>query len=536
MTDRVGQQLGNYRLVRLLGEGGFAQVYLGEHVYLGTQAALKILHTQLSQDDFEQFHAEARIVASLEHPFIIRVLDFGIVEKMPYLVMSYAPNGTFRQSYPKGTRLPLTTISTYTTQVAQALQYAHTKKIIHRDIKPENILLGRSHEALLSDFGIALISQTSRSAVSANVIGTVAYMAPEQIQGKAGPASDQYALAVVVYEWMTGERPFHGSFTEIAVQHTVAPPPPLRTKLPDLSVEVEQVVLTALQKDPQQRFAHVQSFAIALQQAVGRMNQQMGPGFLIVPTPFSSFPQSHATGDSKVLATPHEQENVLPQHLTSVPVNTPMTPTTFTPTPLLTPPLSLEDKKPFGSGLRLWLMLVAVLLVIAIALGATFVGLHLLRGTPVATISTKTPAPNSTSDTPVVSSSTSIAPTSALPTPTPTPMPTPTPSPTVQAQAVIQRYYDDINATNYQDAYNQWGSNYQSTHSYSSFASGFAQTIHDSITFGAITSLSDGTVQVEVTLQAVSSGPTTSTFHGYYIVGQENGSWKLLNANFSQTS
>jgi WD40 repeat protein len=200
--------------------------------------------------------------------------------------------------------------------VAQALQYAHSQKIIHRDIKPENILLGHAREALLSDFGIALVSQTSRSQISANVVGTVAYMAPEQIQGKSGPASDQYALAVVVYEWLTGERPFQGSFTEIAVQHAVASPPPLRMKIPELSPDVENVVLTALRKEPQQRYVHVQAFATALEQAIVEMNQQMMPTLSSMSPPTTAPSQTYVTVDPTVLATPHAQERTpLPQPL-----------------------------------------------------------------------------------------------------------------------------------------------------------------------------------------------------------------------------
>jgi len=267
MADRVEQQLGNYRIIRLLGEGGFAEVYLGEHLHLGTEAAIKILHTQLSSDDVEQFRAEARIIARLEHPNIVRVLDFGIEGKTPYLVMGFAPNGTLRQHHRKGIPLPWAIIVSYVKQIADALQYAHGQKLIHRDVKPENMLLGRRYEVLLSDFGIALVTQSSRYQGTRDVVGTVAYMAPEQIQGKPRPASDQYALGVVVYEWITGERPFQGSFTEIAVQHTVTPPPPLHEKVPSISLDVERVVLTALAKDPQQRFSSVQAFANALEQA-----------------------------------------------------------------------------------------------------------------------------------------------------------------------------------------------------------------------------------------------------------------------------
>src|SRR5207248_3655617 len=125
MVDRVGQQFGNYRLVRLLGQGGFAEAYLGEHIHLGTVAAIKILHTQLSSDSIDAFRTEARTIARLVHPNIVRVLEFGVEDKTPFLVMDYASNGTLRQRHPEGTILPLSIVVTYVQQVADALQYAH---------------------------------------------------------------------------------------------------------------------------------------------------------------------------------------------------------------------------------------------------------------------------------------------------------------------------------------------------------------------------------------------------------------------------
>ena len=263
----VNQQLGHYRLVRLLGEGGFAEVYLGEHIHLGTQAAVKILHTRLTDDDVQQFRQEAQTVARLLHPHIVRVLDFGVEQSSPYLVMDYAPNGTLRSKFPCSTRVPLPTVVTLTSQIAEALHYAHGQRLIHRDIKPENLLLGRNNEVLLSDFGIALVLQSSRLYSTQNIAGTISYMAPEQIQARPCPASDQYALGIVVYEWLCGTRPFEGSYTEIAVKQTVTPPPPLRSFIPDISPAVEQVVMTALQKNPDQRFPTILAFAQALEQA-----------------------------------------------------------------------------------------------------------------------------------------------------------------------------------------------------------------------------------------------------------------------------
>lgn len=269
MVDRVGQQFGSYRLVRLLGQGGFADVYLGKHIYLDRQAAIKILQTRLTQQDQQSFLVEARTIADLAHPNIVHVLDFGVEgnESIPFLVMEYAPHGTLRQRYPQGARLPLNEVVSYVKQVADALQYAHNKGVIHRDVKPENMLVGQKGEIQLSDFGIAVVSQSSRYQGGQEVGGTVAYMAPEQLQGKPKPASDQYALGVVVYELLSGARPYSGSFAEIGSQHIFAPLPSLREKVPILSEEVEHVVHTALEKDPQRRFGSIRAFANALEQA-----------------------------------------------------------------------------------------------------------------------------------------------------------------------------------------------------------------------------------------------------------------------------
>jgi serine/threonine protein kinase len=276
MANLVGQQLGTYRLTRLLGQGGFADVYLGEHTHLSTQAAIKVLRTQLTGEDIENFRNEARTIAQLRHANIVRVLDFNVEGNTPFLVMDYALNGTLRQRHPRGTPLPVATILPYVKQMAAALQYAHDRKFIHRDVKPENMLLGSENEVLLSDFGIAVMTPSARpgglqgqsQTVGWDPIGTVVYMAPEQIQGRTVLASDQYALAVVVYEWLTGVLPFRGSYIEVVTQQVNAPPPPLREKAASLSPDVEQVVMMALAKDPLRRFGSVQAFATALEQAV----------------------------------------------------------------------------------------------------------------------------------------------------------------------------------------------------------------------------------------------------------------------------
>jgi len=301
MADRTGQQLGHYRLVRLLGRGGFAEVYLGEHLRLKTQAAIKVLYTALEEDDIEGFLREAQTVARLKHPHIVRVFDFDVQEHTPFLVMDYLPNGNVRRSYPKGIALPLETIVSYVNQVASALQYAHDQKLIHRDVKPENMLLDQDNSIVLSDFGIALMAQSSRYQSTQEVAGTAAYMAPEQFQGHPHRASDQYALGIVVYEWLSGDRPFHGTFSEIASQHLFVPPPPLRERVPMISPDVEQVVLTSLEKDPQKRFANVQVFATSLEQAY----EAIPPQQITLPTeaPLPSEPSLPSKVSATALST-----------------------------------------------------------------------------------------------------------------------------------------------------------------------------------------------------------------------------------------
>jgi eukaryotic-like serine/threonine-protein kinase len=279
MLDRVGQQLGNYRLLRPIGQGGFADVYLGEHVYLNTQAAIKVLQMRLSDEDKRSFLEEARTIAHLKHPHVVRILEYDVAEGIPFLIMEYAANGTLRQLYPKGTALPPMVVGSYVKQIAAALQYAHNQKLIHRDVKPENMLLGHQNNVLLSDFGLAIIVQSSRDRLQ-TVAGTVTYMAPEQLQGRPCPASDQYALAVVVYEWLSGDRLFSGSFIEVASQHVLVPPPPLREKNPAISTAIERVVEKALAKNPEQRFASVEEFATAFEQVcmAEKVVQQVNTG------------------------------------------------------------------------------------------------------------------------------------------------------------------------------------------------------------------------------------------------------------------
>jgi eukaryotic-like serine/threonine-protein kinase len=259
MVDHVGQRFGDYRLKRLLSDrGAFADVYEGEHVVNRTKAAVKIWKVQI---EAKTFLNDVR-AAVLRHPHIVEILDFNIKGDVPYLVMAYAPNGSLQaQSLP----LPLDSIVTYVQQIAGGLHYAHQRGIVHRDIKPDNILLGPQKEIWVGDFGIAIPSYTRQDTMPEEPekrrTGTPAYMAPEQWEDQVSPASDQYALGVMVYEWLCGERPFRGNWVALYHKHTNEPPPPLRDKMPTISPAVEQVVMKTLEKYPEKRYASVEKFA-----------------------------------------------------------------------------------------------------------------------------------------------------------------------------------------------------------------------------------------------------------------------------------
>ncbi len=273
MGHRVGQQLGNYLLSRLLGRGSFAEVYLGEQIYLHTQAALKILRVRLADKYIADFLNEAQTIAHLEHTHIVPVLDFAIQDGTPFLVMQYAPHGSLRKLHPYGSPLPVATVVAYAKQVASALQFAHNHAVIHRDVKPENMLSGPHGSVLLSDFGLARVVKSNTLHRAA---GTITYIAPEQAQGNPCAASDQYALGAVVYEWLCGTPPFAGPDLEISRQHLVDPPPSLCARNPEIPSALEHVVLTALAKDPARRFSSVEAFAVALEQAFLTSQEQTG--------------------------------------------------------------------------------------------------------------------------------------------------------------------------------------------------------------------------------------------------------------------
>lgn len=264
MDGLIGRSLGKYQIIEPLGEGGMATVYKAFDPALERYVAIKIIRAvnQIDSDFLIRFQREARALAKLDHPYILKVLDYGEENGIPYLVMPYVSHGTLKQ-YTR-TRLPYEKAIQIIIPIAEALSYAHKRKIIHRDIKPANILFGESGEPILSDFGIAKMldagEQTQLTGTGFG-IGTPAYMAPEQWNGVADDRTDIYALGIVLYELITGRCPFQADTpAAILIKQVQDPLPRPRTFISDLPESVEALLFKALAKDPTLRFQSMQEF------------------------------------------------------------------------------------------------------------------------------------------------------------------------------------------------------------------------------------------------------------------------------------
>ena len=265
--ERLGHRFANYRLIKYLRRGDCTDTYLGEHIDLHTQAAIEVLPRftpeRISDQKDRYFLAEARFLPTLSHPHIIRLLEFGIEDDCAFLVWEYGSQETVLQRH-HGPLLSLPLVVSYVKQVASALEYAQTRGFVHGAIKPGNMFLGRNDELLLGGFQDRLV----RNALGiAGILGRPVYVPPELVPGgPPTPASDQYALAIVVYQWLSGRLPFNGPTPiELLRQHLFAPVPSVCTSMSALPPEVDTVIRTALAKEPQERFTYVQDFADALE-------------------------------------------------------------------------------------------------------------------------------------------------------------------------------------------------------------------------------------------------------------------------------
>jgi serine/threonine protein kinase len=269
-----GQMLGPYQILEQIGEGGMATVYKAYQPSMDRNVAIKVLPSQLAESaEFaKRFQQEARIIAKLEHPHILPVFDYGESEGITYLVMRYLEAGTLRDKMELGRPLPLDEIDRLFTQLADALGYAHSFGIIHRDLKPSNALIDSQGNLFLTDFGIAklLESASPRLTQTDAIMGTPAYISPEQAQAaKVDQRSDIYSLGIILYEMVTGRVPFVAETPLAVILKHVSDPLPLPSTLkPDIPEAIEKVVLKALAKHPEDRFAAVAEFSAAWKRAL----------------------------------------------------------------------------------------------------------------------------------------------------------------------------------------------------------------------------------------------------------------------------
>jgi tRNA A-37 threonylcarbamoyl transferase component Bud32 len=271
MEDLTGMQLGPYRILRPLGEGGMAAVFAAYQPSMERTVAIKVLPRQYAQEPvfLARFRQEATLVANLQHPNILPVFDFGESQGYTYLVMPFIQGGTLASRL-QGQPLPLEQVVEIIRQVGGALDYAHKKGLVHRDVKPANVLLDEGGNCLLSDFGIARMVETSvHLTTTGGLVGTPAYMAPEQGLGKKADArTDIYALGIVLYQLVTGRVPFRAETPIAVIRMHIDDPLPLPRQLnPGLPEAVERVILRALAKDPAERYSSAAEMVRALQQA-----------------------------------------------------------------------------------------------------------------------------------------------------------------------------------------------------------------------------------------------------------------------------
>lgn len=279
MRNLIGELIGRYKIIEQIGKGGMAVVYKASDTVLGRNVAIKMILPDQQQTEkyLKRFSREAKILAQLSHPSIVRILDFGNFEEVPYLIMEYVGGGSL--SLEKNRDLSPSEILSMIAKIAHALNFSHQKKIIHRDIKPSNILFNESGQPLLTDFGIAKLTESdeSQSLTSTGAaVGTPAYMSPEQIQGKPiDGRSDIYSLGVVLFELLTNRKPYLANTPiEIALKHLNESTPHCRQINRNLSPEVDQVVYKAMAKNVSDRYQDMETFAIALEQLSSERKQK----------------------------------------------------------------------------------------------------------------------------------------------------------------------------------------------------------------------------------------------------------------------
>lgn len=274
-----GQKINDrYEIIKTIGEGGMANVYLAEDTILERKVAIKVLRGDLSNDEkfIRRFKREALSVSNLSHPNIVEVYDVGEEDGNYYIVMEYIEGKTLKQLLQKRGALTLNEVIDIMTQLTDGLAHAHEAYIIHRDIKPQNIMIEDNGLVKITDFGIAMALNSTQLTQTNSVMGSVHYLPPEQANGKGSTVkSDIYSLGILMYELLTGSVPFKGdTAVEIALKHMKEKIPSIRKQNPTIPQSVENIVLKATAKNPKNRYDNVRDMYKDLQTALQRDNEK----------------------------------------------------------------------------------------------------------------------------------------------------------------------------------------------------------------------------------------------------------------------
>ncbi|HXZ06296.1 MAG TPA: protein kinase, partial [Ktedonobacteraceae bacterium] len=302
--DMVGIVLGHYRIIRQVGYGGMSTVFLAQDINLGRDVAVKVFWPRPGEtkDFLRRFSREARVLAQLDHPNILPVYDYGEQDGQAYLVMPYMSGGSLKDMLKIRHVLPPDEAIHLTTEMLNALQYAHERGLIHRDIKPGNMLFKSDGKLMLCDFGLVKVisSETENkspfktaSETGPAITGTPEYMPPEQINGHPAFASDIYSIGIVLYEMLTGIRPFtSNNVMSVLMKQINEQPRPPREINPTISADLQEVVLHAIEKDPERRYQRPGDFiqALKLVEIPGRVAG-------IAPSPMPTMPANSTTPD-----------------------------------------------------------------------------------------------------------------------------------------------------------------------------------------------------------------------------------------------
>ncbi|MEH0939150.1 serine/threonine-protein kinase [Micromonospora psammae] len=306
-----GVQLGNrYRLDERIASGGMGDVWRGTDQVLGRTVAVKsLLPALLDEPGFaERFRGEARTMATINHPGVVDVYDFGSDQHIAFLVMEYVEGDALSATLSRVGRLTPARTMALLAQAADALHAAHEKGIVHRDVKPGNLLVRPNGTLVLTDFGIARSDLVGQLTAAGSVLGTASYISPEQATGAvATPASDVYALGVVAYQCLAGRRPFEGDNPlEIAMKHVRETPRPLPGDIPP---QVKAIVERALAKDPAHRWPSAAALASVARQAKAALSQQARGGGQARPVSAAPASPAAPVARAQVPAAPHQQQH-----------------------------------------------------------------------------------------------------------------------------------------------------------------------------------------------------------------------------------